>query len=132
VGCFGLIYRIRRHDASDAPDARYLILDNIGGRGSEVNYVLDETVLMPVRSDPELVALAERVAQANPALGAKPFHYKGLYSELSIATVHGQKALGLLDFDPVSKMPTLSSANVLLIMPETSGVKSEPESCDVS
>ncbi len=105
VGCYGLIDWIKRHAATDAPDARYLVLDNIGGRGSEVNYVLDETVLLPVPSDPDLVALAERVAAANPALGAKPFHYKGLYSELSIATVHGQKALGLLNFDPQTKMP---------------------------
>jgi len=105
VGCYGLIDFIKRHAASDAPDARYLVLDNIGGRGSEVNYVLDETILLPVRSDADLVALAERVAAANPALGAKPFHYRGLFSEVSIATVHRQKALGLLAFDPVSKMP---------------------------
>ena len=105
VGCHGLIDWIRRHAASDAPDARYLILDNIAGRGSDVNYVLDETVLIPVKSDPDLVALAERVAATHPALGAKPFHYKGLYSELSIASAHGQKGLGLLDFDPVTKMP---------------------------
>ncbi len=105
VACFGLLDWIKRHAASDALDARYLVLDNIGGRGSDVNYVLDETVLIPVRSDPELVALAERVAQANPALGAKPFHYKGLDSELSLAAIYGQKALGLLNFDPVTKMP---------------------------
>ncbi|MCC7361944.1 MAG: M28 family peptidase [Anaerolineales bacterium] len=105
VGCYGLMDWIRRHADSDAPDARYLILDNIAGRGSDVNYVLDETVLIPVKSDPDLVALAERVAAAHPALGAKPFHYKGLYSELSIASALGQKALGLLNFDPVTKMP---------------------------
>jgi hypothetical protein len=105
VGCAGLADWIRRHAATDAPNASYLVLDNIAGRGSEVNYVLDETLLTPVRSDPGLVALAEQVATAHPALGAKPFHYRGLYSELSIATVHGQKALGLLDFDPQTKMP---------------------------
>lgn len=105
VGSFGMLDWVRRHAAKNAPDARYLVLDNIGGRGSDVNYVLDETLLIPVRSDPELVALAERVAQANPALGAKPFHYKGLDSELSVAVIYGQKALGLLDFDPVTKMP---------------------------
>jgi hypothetical protein len=105
VGCFGLADWIERHAGDDAPDASYLVLDNIGGKGSEVNYVLDETVLLPVKADPGLVALAETVAQANPELGARPFHYRGLYSELSIASVHGQKALGLLDFDPRTKMP---------------------------
>ncbi len=105
VGCFGLMDWIERHAADDAEDADYLVLDNIAGQGSEVNYVLDETVLMPVSADPDLVALAEEVAGENPALGAKPFHYRGLYSELSIASVYGQRALGLLNFDPRTKMP---------------------------
>jgi hypothetical protein len=87
------------------PGASYLALDNIGGQGSLVNYVLDETVLLPIKSDPSLVALAAQVAREHPQLGAQPFHYRGLFSELSIATVHGQKALGLLNFDPVTKMP---------------------------
>jgi hypothetical protein len=105
VGGAGVIDWIQRHAAGDARGASYLVLDNIGGRGSDVNYVLDETVLLTVRSDPGLVALAERVARANPELGAKPFHYRGLFSEVSYAAAHGQKALGLLDFDPRTKMP---------------------------
>src|SRR5260370_38447505 len=60
---------------------------------------------MPVKCEPCLVEVAEEVAKDNPALGAKPFHYRGLYAELSVATVHGQAALGLLDFDPHTKMP---------------------------
>ncbi len=105
VGCFGLMDWIERHAADDAEDADYLVLDNIAGRGSDVNYVLDETLLMPVAADPDLVALAEEVAGENPALGAKPFHFRGLYSELSIASVYGQRALGLQNFDPRTKMP---------------------------
>jgi hypothetical protein len=105
VGCFGLIDWIERHAGTDAPDADYLVLDNIGGKGSQVNYVVDETVLLPVTADPDLVSLAAEVASENPELGAKPFHYRGLYSELSIASALGQSALGLLDFDPRTKMP---------------------------
>jgi hypothetical protein len=105
VGCWGVKDWITRHAKKEAAGASYLVLDNIGGRGSEVNYVLDETILIPVRSDPALVALAERVARENPALGAKPWHYRGLDSELSACTVFGQKALGLLNFDPKTGMP---------------------------
>ncbi len=105
VGCTGLADWIERHAPHEAAGARYLVLDNIGGRHSLVNYVLSETVIVPVKSDPGLVALAEAVARAHPDLGAQPFHYRGLFSELSIAAVHGQKALGLLDFDPRTKMP---------------------------
>jgi hypothetical protein len=104
VGCTGLADWIERH-AAEIPGASYLVLDNIGGRGSQVNYVLDETVLLPVRADPGLAAHAEQVARAHPELQAVPFHYRGLYSELSIAAVHGQKALGLLNFDPRTGMP---------------------------
>ncbi len=77
----------------------------LAAKGSQVNYLLDETLLVPVKSDAGLVALAEQVAREQPALGAKPWNYRGLFSELSIAAVHGQKALGLLNFDPVTKMP---------------------------
>lgn len=105
VGCIGLADWIERHAEADALDASYLVLDNIGGKGSDVNYVLDETLLLPVAADPDLVALAETVAKENPQLGAKPFHYRGLYSEMSVASALGQAALGLLDFDPQTQMP---------------------------
>jgi Zn-dependent M28 family amino/carboxypeptidase len=104
VGCYGLADFIQRH-AADAPGASYLVLDNIGGQGSMLNYVLDETVLVPTPSHPELVAVAEAVARDCPELGAQPFHYRGLDSELSAAVRLGQKALGLLNFDPATKMP---------------------------
>ena len=77
----------------------------MAARARDVNYVVDETILLPVKADPYLVELAEEVAKDNPTLGARPFHYRGLYSELSLASVHGEMALGLLDFDPRTKMP---------------------------
>lgn len=105
VGCFGVIDFIHRHRAGEAAGASYLVLDNIAGRGSDVNYVLDETLLLPVASDADLLKVAEKVAQANPEIGAKPWHYQGLTSELAVATAHGAKALGLLNFDPKTGMP---------------------------
>jgi len=104
VGGVGLADWIQRH-AVLAANARYLVLDNIGGKGSPVNYVVDETLLLPVKATPSLVTLAEAVASHHPEMGAKPFHYRGLFSELSIAIVQGQQALGLLNFDPITKMP---------------------------
>ncbi len=105
VACYGMVDWITRHAGADVPSADYLILDNIGGKNSEVNYVLDETVLLPFKSDSKLVSLAEAVAKEQPDLAAKPFHYRGLFSELSLSARHGQRALGLLNFDPKTKMP---------------------------
>ncbi|MEK7277499.1 MAG: hypothetical protein AAB427_09135, partial [Chloroflexota bacterium] len=47
----------------------------------------------------------EPEAEEPDDLAAKPFHYRGLFSELSLSARHGQRALGLLNFDPKTKMP---------------------------
>ena len=106
VGGYGVVDWIKRH-AETVRDADYLVLDNIGGKGSALNYVTEETVLTPVQADGRLVALAEEVVKENPELNAQPFKCKGLFSELSLCSVNGQKALGLLNFDPQTKTPPL-------------------------
>jgi hypothetical protein len=106
VGCYGARDWIKRH-AGELPNADYLVLDNIGGKNSDVNYVVSETVLLPFKSDSRLIGMAEQVAKENPDLKATPFNYKGLYSEMSICARYGQKVLGLLSFDPKTKMPPL-------------------------
>jgi Peptidase family M28 len=107
VGCYGLIDWVKRHAPEDARDADYLVLDNLAGKGAILNYVTEESVLVPVKADGRLITLASEVSQANPSFAAKPFVYKGLFSELTVASVLGQKALGLLNFDPKTKMPPL-------------------------
>jgi Zn-dependent M28 family amino/carboxypeptidase len=104
VGGYGIRDWIERH-ADEADDADYLVLNTLAGAGAEINYVVDETLLMPVSADDDLVALAEEVAGENPTLGAKPAHFQGLFSELSIATVAGQRALGLMNLDPRTGTP---------------------------
>jgi Zn-dependent M28 family amino/carboxypeptidase len=107
VGCYGLIDWIARHAETDAPDADYLVLDNLAGKGAELNYVVEEALLLPVQADGRLTALAAEVANSEADLAARPFTYRGLFSEMSIATVLGHKAIGLLNFDPRTKMPPL-------------------------
>jgi hypothetical protein len=104
VGCAGVAAWIRQH-AEDAPGASYLVLDNIGGKGSDLNYVREEIVLLSVKAEPGLLALAEQVASEQPDLNARPFSYRGLFSELTVCRQRGQKALGLLNFDPKTGMP---------------------------
>ena len=106
VNHYGMADWIKRH-AANTPDAFYLVLDNIGGKGSVVNYVLDETILFTQKADGGLVGIAEAVAKENPDLGATPFHYRGLDSEMSTCARYGQKVIGLLNFDPKTKLPPL-------------------------
>ncbi|MEK7326595.1 MAG: M28 family peptidase [Chloroflexota bacterium] len=102
---YGLADWIKRHAEADAPGASYLVLDNIGGKNSELNYVIEETLVFPKKADASLIQIAETVAKENPDLPAKPFVYRGLDSELSTCVRYGQKALGLLNFDPKTGMP---------------------------
>ncbi len=102
---YGLADWIKRHAEADAPRASYLVLDNIGGKNSELNYVIEETLMFPQKSDAGLIQIAEAVAKENADLPAKPFVYRGLDSELSTCVHYGQKALGLLNFDPKTGMP---------------------------
>ena len=102
---YGLADWIKRHAEADAPGASYLVLDNIGGKNSDLNYVIEETLVFPKKSDAGLIQIAEAVAKENADLPAKPFVYRGLDSELSTCVHYGQKALGLLNFDPKTRMP---------------------------
>ncbi len=104
VGCYGLADWIKRH-AAEARDADYVVLDNIGGKGAQLNYITEESLLVPVKADGRLITLAQEVIKENPSLPAKPFAYRGLFSEVTVATVMGQKAFGLLNFNPRTKMP---------------------------
>jgi hypothetical protein len=105
VGGHGLVDWIKQHAKQEADDADFLVLDSLAGRGADLNYVVEEQLLLPVSANEGLVELAEKVAAENPALGAKPFHYRGLYSEMSLAVVNGQRALALMDFDPQTGAP---------------------------
>ena len=104
TACAGVADWIGRH-AAEAPGASYLVLDNVAGKGSNLNYVTQETILVPVKSDAGLVGMAEAAARENPALKAQPTVYRGLTSELTVCVQHGQKALGMLNLDPRSGMP---------------------------
>jgi hypothetical protein len=105
VGGQGVVDWIKRHAGQEADDADFLVLDSIAGRGAGVNYVVAEQLLLPVPANDGLVELAEKVAAANPALGAKPFHYRGLFSEMSLAAIHGQRALAVMNFSPRTGTP---------------------------
>lgn len=70
-----------------------MTLDSVGGTKASPAYLTHETFLLTVRSDPELVALAEQIARRHPEWDAHPYHFRGAYTEGSIAAKYGFRVL---------------------------------------
>jgi hypothetical protein len=95
VGCYGADAFARAHQG-ELEDAAWIALDGVGSSGGRTVYLERETFLLTARSDPGLIALAERVASRRPDLdvGAGVFAAGG-YTEGSIGAVYGLRVLTL-------------------------------------
>lgn len=93
VGCYGADAFARAHKA-ELGRAVWIALDGVGSRGRPV-YISRETFLLPAPSDPELVALAKRIAAIYPELGAEGETFSGAYTEGAIGVMHGFRVLTL-------------------------------------
>lgn len=92
VGCYGAEDFARRHRA-ELGDAIWITLDSVGGTKASPAYITHETFLLTARSDPELVALTEQIARRHPEWDAHPHHFRGAYTEGSIAAKYGFRVL---------------------------------------
>lgn len=92
VGCYGAEDFARRH-RDELGRAIWITLDSVGGTKASPAYLTHETFLLTTRSDPELVALAEQVARRHPEWDAHPYHFRGAYTEGSIAAQYGFRVL---------------------------------------
>ncbi len=93
VGCYGADAFARAHRA-ELGRAVWIALDGVGSRGRPV-FITRETFLVPAPSDPDLVALAERLAAGRPDLGAEGDTFSGAYTEGAIGVMHGFRVLTL-------------------------------------
>lgn len=93
VGCYGADAFARAHK-TELGRAVWIALDGVGSRGRPV-FITRETFLLPAPSDPDLVALAGRVAAAHPDLGAEADTFSGAYTEGAIGVMHGFRVLTL-------------------------------------
>lgn len=92
VGCYGAEDFARRH-RDELGRAVWVTLDSVGGAHSSPAYLTYETFLLTVPSDPELLALAERIAARHLEWDAHPHHFRGAYTEGSIAAKYGFRVL---------------------------------------
>ncbi|MDH7489683.1 MAG: M28 family peptidase, partial [Anaerolineae bacterium] len=93
VGCYGADAFARAHKA-ELGGAVWIALDGVGSRGRPV-YITRETFLLSAPSDPDLVALAGRIAATHPELGAEADAFAGAYTEGAIGVMHGFRVLTL-------------------------------------
>jgi hypothetical protein len=96
VGCYGADAFARAH-RDELGRAMWIPVDSVGGAGGRPSYVTSETFLFTARSDPGLMAAADRVAESHPELdvGADVYHV-GAYTEGSIGAKHGFRVLTLM------------------------------------
>jgi hypothetical protein len=95
VGCYGADAFARAH-GEELGDAAWFPLDGVGSGGGRPVYLERETFLLTARSDPGLIALAERVASRQPELDVRAGAFAaGGYTEGSIGAAHGLRVLTL-------------------------------------
>ena len=89
---YGAIDFFRRHTA-ELKNPVALVFEMMGCAGP--SWLTKEGIIIPFRSDPTLVQLAEQVAEANPHLGAYPSQINGGNTEMADALRVGIPAITL-------------------------------------
>ena len=102
VGAFGMSAFVAAHP--ELADADYLVVDNIGGKDTLPHYLLDETVVLPMKSDPGLQALAREVAEQNGDVKAQPKNLQGAYTNLTPVAMAGRRGIAFVNYRPSDGM----------------------------
>lgn len=103
VGAYGADAFFAAHP--ELRGAVHLTIDQVGGLGTQPCVVRGEQFLVPARSDPALLALADAVLARRPDLGATTRSLHGAYGELSIGVKHGLRAIAIGALDAEGHSP---------------------------
>lgn len=104
AGAYGAAAFIQRHRDLGRPI--FIVLDTLGSPGSGPCYLAQETMLLPLRSDPELLALADRIARERPELGAYRWpNFRGAYTDGAPAVRAGWRVLTFVNLRPDGVLP---------------------------
>ncbi|MFW9965837.1 MAG: M28 family metallopeptidase, partial [Candidatus Thorarchaeota archaeon] len=104
VGAYGASAWVETH-LDEIGDAIYLAIDNIGGAGSGPCYLTKETMIFPFVYDPDLIALADRLAKENPELEAYSKEQKAAYTDGAIGIKAGLRCLTFVGYTPEDIIP---------------------------
>ena len=86
-------------------EASWLILDTIAGPGTGPCLIVAEHMLVPLRADPGLLALARSVAEEHSELGVYEHYYRGLFSEHSPLAASGCRSMAVINFTRQGVLP---------------------------
>lgn len=104
VGSYGSQAFLARH-ADLLAGASVISIDNVGGRGAGPCYTTVEGMVFPLRPAPALVAAAERVAAAQPELGAYARPYTTLHTDATAFMSRGVASLSFVGLTPDGVIP---------------------------
>lgn len=104
VGAYGAEAWIKQH-IHEVEGAFFLTLDNLGGKETAPCYLTKETLIFPFKSDPQLLALADRVANSNPELSAHSREMKAAYTDGAIGNIAGLRCLTFVNYTPDGNIP---------------------------
>ena len=99
---YGAIDFFKRH-RQELQRPRGLVFEMLGCAGP--GYMVKEGIIVPFRADPELTAMAERLAKQNPEWGAYPVSISGGNSELSDCVQFNVPAITLFGLEADGSAP---------------------------
>lgn len=99
---YGMIDFYQRH-LSELKNARAVVFEMLGCAGPA--WVTREGIVVPFHSNPQMVALAERLSSENPAWAAYPASISGGNSELSDAVRFGVPGITFFGLTPDGEAP---------------------------
>jgi hypothetical protein len=104
VGCYGAEAFARAHQ-DELQGTIWIAIDSVGGHNTVPHYLTHETFFLTTRSDLELIALADKVSKTFPDLRARPFHFKGAFTDSAIGGKYGFRVLTQLSFRTDGGLP---------------------------
>ncbi len=122
VGSYGAQAFLARH-ARELDGLYAISIDNVGGHGAGVCHTSVEGMVFPLRPAPELVAAAERVAAAQPELGAYALPYTTLHTDATAFMSRGVPSLSFVGLTPAGVLPDWHQASDTLERVDASTVE---------
>ena len=93
VGCYGIVHFLKEC-GGNLGDAFFINLEGVGS--GTVHYATREGMLKTYRSDPQLLAIADRVARRRPELGEHGQALSAGYTETGVIVKNGLRGITIL------------------------------------